>query len=195
MYSNNSYNEGKKEPVDVSKKNSVFDTKDFYPIPPHAVERLLEVETFEGLTWECACGVCISKVFERTGHKVFNTDIINREYDQCDKQIDFLNCNLLTSVNNIIINSPYKYAEEFIQRSKQFATDKIAILLKTAHYENQCQYEGFQGSDFFLKAIYPFSQKVRFLRIHNNEHRSGTITYAWYVWERHYSGKANMCIL
>jgi len=195
MYSNNSYGESKKEPVDVSRNNCVFDTKDFYPIPPYAVERLLEVETFKGLTWECVCANgTIPKVLERTNYEAFGTNIIDGGYDRFDKQIDFPNTNLLAPVNNIITNPPYKHVEEFIQRSKQHAIDKIAMLLKT-ECENECQYEMFQDNGFPLKAIYSFGEKVSFLRISNTECISGTMAYGWYVWDRHYSGKTNKYIL
>jgi len=65
---------------------------DFYPTPSIATLKLLEKEKFEGDIWECACGDgAISKILTSQGHFVFNSDIIDRGFN--DETINFLETN------------------------------------------------------------------------------------------------------
>ena len=83
---------------------------DFYPTPSIATLKLLEKEKFEGDIWECACGDgAISKILTSQGHFVFNSDIIDRGFN--DETINFLETN--RKINNIITNPPFKLSLEF----------------------------------------------------------------------------------
>ena len=72
---------------------------DFYPTPEIATLKLLEKESFKGDIWECACGDgAISNILKKKGYLVFNSDIVNRGFN--DETIDFLNTD--RKINNII---------------------------------------------------------------------------------------------
>ena len=63
--------------------------EDYYATDPKAVEKLLEVETFNKNIWENACGEGnISKVLKQNNYNVYSTDLIDRGYQ--DKLVDFL---------------------------------------------------------------------------------------------------------
>ena len=62
---------------------------DFYATDPRALELLLELEPFDKLVWEPACGQGhLSKVLVKNGHVVFSTDLV--DYGYGDGQLDFL---------------------------------------------------------------------------------------------------------
>lgn len=54
---------------------------DYYATEPKAAQLLLGVEKFSSVIWECACGEGhLAKEFEKAGHFVYATDLINRGY-------------------------------------------------------------------------------------------------------------------
>lgn len=102
-------------------KNSIFKTlgasnhtyaqrelNDYYATEPKAGELLLELEDFNHIIWECACGEGhLSKVFEKAGHKVWSTDLIDRGYGIGG--VDFLKYEPKEKLKmDIITNPPYK---------------------------------------------------------------------------------------
>ena len=169
---------------------------DFYPTPPNATNSLLENESFTGNVWECACGMGdISKVLEEKGYDVLSTDL--NDYGFGNPGIDFLNDNSifgnpLVTQDNIITNPPFNLALEFVLQSKKYARFKIAMFLKTAFLEGSKRYEMFQDTEFPLKTVYQFSRRVNF-GIHAGTHTNGgMIPFAWFVWERGYTGLPNI---
>lgn len=99
--------------------------EDFYATDPIAIDKLENKIEIPHICYECACGEGhLSKRLEHYGHKVFSTDLINRNYGIGG--IDFLKIESLSTVfgkeikNNdicIITNPPFKYATEFVLRS------------------------------------------------------------------------------
>ena len=52
------------------------ESNDYYATDPIAAEWLLKLENISHGIWECACGEGhLSKVFEKAGHDVLNTDL------------------------------------------------------------------------------------------------------------------------
>lgn len=165
------------------------DKHDFYPTPSPATRALLKREEFAGLNWECACGAGdISEVLIENGLETISTDLYDYGYDKACDGVDFLKCEGV-SVNNIITNPPYRDALAFVLKSKECATDKIALFLKTVFLEGQSRYEMFQDKTFPLASVYQFSKRVT---IHKggiiNEKNVGMLAFAWFVWDRNYKG-------
>ena len=80
--------------------------EDYYATDPKAADLLLELETFAPDIWECACGEGhLSKVFEKAGHKVKSTDLMDRGFGETG--IDFLSIDNLEWNGDIITNPPY----------------------------------------------------------------------------------------
>jgi hypothetical protein len=64
------------------------ETHDYYATEPKAATLLMELEPLSPLIWECACGEGhLAKEFEKAGHTVYGTDLIDRGYGY---QQDFL---------------------------------------------------------------------------------------------------------
>ena len=156
---------------------------DFYRTPERAVKALLAVESFEGDIWEPACGDgAISEVLIAAGHTVYSSDLIDRGYGE--PRHDFLLTNHRAA--NIITNPPYKLANEFIERSLQLTTGKVAMLLKLAALAGKERRRIFESSPF--KAVYISTNRLNMMRDGGNE-SAGMIEFAWFVWEHGYTGK------
>ena len=166
---------------------------DYYATEPKAVELLLAEETFAPTIWECACGEGhISRVLEKTGHSVISTDIVYRGFGY-PASVDFLSekgegC----FAGDIITNPPYKYALEFVEQAIHVIRpyNKVAMFLKLTFLEGQ------KRKSFFMntppKTIYVSSSRL--LCAKNGEFEKmrdsggSAVAYAWYVWEKGYSG-------
>lgn len=159
---------------------------DFYPTPPYATEALLEREKFRGNIWEPACGEGdMSKVLIGRGYQVISTDLVDRGYGEGG--VDFLQTEKV--VGNITTNPPYRLALDFVLHAKKCARHKIAMFLKTVFLESEARYEMFQDEEFPLKCMYQFSKRVSLYRNGKKMKNSGMISYAWFVWDKLYTGK------
>lgn len=160
---------------------------DFYPTPPYATQALLQREQFNGLIWEPACGDgAISDVLKAAGHSVISSDLINRGYG--DSRIDFL-MEFSSLAPNIITNPPYKLAASFAYKALELATAKVAFLCKLTWLESIERRELFATHP--LKQVWVFSERLSMQRGRQatDEDNTGTIAFAWYIWERGYTGK------
>jgi len=158
-------------------------SNDYYPTPKIGTLGLLKVETFDGDIWEPACGDgSMSRVIESFGYRVISTDIEPRGYGA---QGDFFFSPLLAP--NIITNPPFRLAREFADRALSLGCDKLALLCKLAFLEGQSRGEWFPGTP--LKSVYVFSKRLTMTRNGEPQTGGGMIAFAWYVWERDYSGK------
>lgn len=160
---------------------------DFYPTPPEAVLSLLKRESFNDTIWECACGNgAISKVLEDNGYNVISTDLYDYGYGEAG--IDFLKVDTKEKID-IVTNPPYKHGLEFVYQCKEKSKDKFALLLKTVFLEGITRYDMFNDAEFPLKVVYQFCQRVPIYKNGIKTKNSGLIAYAWFVWDRNYSGR------
>lgn len=157
---------------------------DFYPTPPVGTLALLKSETFSGDVWEPACGDgSMSKVLESAGYSVISTDLEPRGYGV---QGDFFFYASLLAPN-IVTNPPFRLAQEFADRALTLGCEKLAMLCKLAFLEGQERGAWFPRTP--LKNVYVFSERLMMTRNGEPQTGSGMIAFAWFVWERGYSGK------
>lgn len=169
---------------------------DFYATEPKAVEMLLELEDFNNLIWEPACGKGhISEVLKRKGYKVISSDIVDRGYEGT-MIIDFMDCTwakVATHFGDIITNPPYKYAKEFVENTLELIDDgfKVAMFLKLTFLESKKRRELFDK--YPPKTIYVSSSRLQCAKNGEFEkYKNGVgtaIAYAWFVWEKGYKGE------
>lgn len=164
---------------------------DYYATDPIATKLLLEKERFSSLIWEPACGEGhIAKVFEEQGYKVLATDLIYRGFGQ-ETSRDFLKTELKKPfMGDIVTNPPYKYAQEFVQKSLDLVEPghKVAMFLKLTFLEGQKRRELFDK--YPPKVVYVFSKRVACAM--NGDFKnisSSAVAYAWFVWEKGYTGE------
>jgi hypothetical protein len=163
---------------------------DYYATEPKAAELLLELEKFSENIWECACGEGhLSEVFKKAGYNVLSTDLIDRGYGKGG--VDFLTYDEKWK-GDIITNPPYKYAQEFIEKSLDVVEDgyKVAMFLKIQFLEGKSRKRLFER--YPPKVIHVSSSRLlcaknaEFAEMIKNG--GSAVAYAWYIWEKGYHG-------
>jgi hypothetical protein len=149
---------------------------DFYQTPPQATKAILEREKLEGTILEPCCGAgaisglipnCVATDIR------FGKDIFSYEN---------------SSFDNVITNPPYRLGQEIVEKSLKIARKKVLLLLKLSFLESAKRYEMFVNSP--LKTVYVFCKRVQmYPEGQPKPKNSGTIAYAWYVWDKNYTGK------
>jgi hypothetical protein len=157
---------------------------DFYPTPPEATQKLLNVEKFDGGIWECACGNgAITRVLIRNGYYVFESDIEPRNGAL---QMDFLLSDALRA-GSIVTNPPFKLLCPLIERAHALKPDKFAFLAKLTALEGGERSEILERTK--LTRVHVFRNRIQMTRNGEEARGSGMIAFAWFVWERGYTGK------
>jgi hypothetical protein len=170
--------------------------EDYYATDPKAAELLLKLESFSPKIWEPACGEGhLSKIFEKAGYSVRSSDLINRGYGETG--FDFLGMyNTVSWDGDIVTNPPYKYAQEFIEKSLQVIPEskKVAMFLKLQFMEGKAR------KNLFIKhppkTIYVSSSRI--LCAKNGDFKrmidtgGSAVAYAWYVWEKGFTGTTSI---
>ena len=164
---------------------------DFYPTCDVAIDALLAVEDFSGKpVWEPACGDgAIAKKFVSAGYDVMATDLHDRGYG--DAGLDFLTAGGPWD-GHIVTNPPFNIANAFVKHAVGISQGKTCMLLRLAWLESQTRKEFFQTSP--LKTVHVFSKRLP--RMHRGDwegpRTTGTVAFAWFVWERGYTGKPQL---
>lgn len=149
---------------------------DSYATPASSTHSLMKRIKFNGLVWECACGAGDMSLVIEQYNPCKATDIITGT--------DFLKATEV--VSNIITNPPYKYAEQFVRKANQLATEKIAMFLRLNFLEGQARYKMFK--ELPLEWVLVFSKRQTLAPPLVQVTTGGTIAYAWFVWNKTYSG-------
>ena len=157
---------------------------DYYPTPPETTQALMDRELFVGNVWECACGDGRMAEVIKQFNPIIATDL-RTDLGYGLGGIDFLLEN--RRVDNIITNPPYRLGQEFVERSLLQAQNKVAMLLKLVFLESSSRYNLFKSSP--LKTVYVFSGRQSIYKNGITTANSGLIAYAWFVWDKSYSGK------
>lgn len=159
---------------------------DYYATDPKAVELLLGLEKFSKTIFEPACGEGhIAKVLKKHKHDVITNDLIDRGYG--DMHDDFLVMQGHDEDFDIVTNPPYKYAQEFVEKSMSMIADghKVAMFLKLTFLETQKRRELFKK--YPPKTVYVASSRIACWP-NGKETTASCVCYAWFVWEKGYNG-------
>ena len=163
---------------------------DYYATEPYAATLLMQVETFSPRIWECACGEGhLAKEFEKAGYHVFSSDLIDRGFGFVQ---DFLSSKTPPLPGfDIITNPPYSKAMEFVEHALEIVEDgrKVAMFLKIQFLEGKARRALFDK--FPPKTIYVSSSRLHCAMNGDFEKyaKSNAICYAWFVWEKGYTGE------
>lgn len=163
---------------------------DYYATEPKATELLLDLETFNHVIWEPACGEGhISKVLEEHGYEVLSTDLIDRGYGLgC---VNFLEAEAGEGNFDIITNPPYKYAKEFVEKALEIVPvgNKVAMFLKLTFLEGKGRRELFRNNP-------PLRVYVASARLQCGKNGvfegSSMAAYAWFIWQNGYIGPCEL---
>lgn len=166
---------------------------DYYATPPESTIALLKREKFSGNILEPCCGEGhISEVLKVEGYNVISNDLIDRGYGEFNE--DYLKTDKLKAAN-VITNPPFKYAKEFIEKSLQDTTGKVAMFCKIQLLEGVSRRDLFENTP--LKTVYVFTKRQNPLRNgspvdENGKKWASTMCFAWFVWEHGYEGKPSI---
>jgi phage N-6-adenine-methyltransferase len=147
---------------------------DAYYTPQSAIDALLAVEEFSGLTWEPAEGDGrIVVAMRAAGCEVTGSDVATGT--------DFLAT--ARPVDNIVTNPPWGLKTEFIRHAKECVRQKVALLLPLSALSGVARRPLFEDAAFPLRALYVFDRRLNF---DPDTQGSTTLTTGWFVWERGY---------
>lgn len=176
--------------------NKKREVNDFYATDPHALEIFLDRLEQDNIKlhkniWECACGQGhLSEVLKKRGYKVCSTDIIDRGYG--DGQIDFLRkkCFEDDLMADILTNPPYKYAQEFVEKSLEIQANRYytIMFLKIQFLEGQARKKLFQK----YPPKYVYVNSSRQMCAMNGEfekYNATAICYCWFIWKKGWKGE------
>ncbi len=176
----------KKKGKNFSANNTTDKRKktDFYETPYSLTRKFLDVEYFNKNATVCepACGKgAITRVL-----KEYWDENLVTAYDQ---EVNFLW--ETGTYDYIVTNPPFSIASEFIQKAKQVAKGKFALLLPLSYLHGKQRYdEIYSDREYGLKKVYVFTRYPMLgesLR-EDGKYKTGMMVYAWFVWENGYSG-------
>lgn len=169
----------------VSRLNEKRQQDDYYATHPLAAEALCQLIDLNKNIWECACGEGhLSKVFEKHGHIVKSTDLVDRGFGKGG--IDFLSC--YEHFNGDIVTNPlFKLAEDFIIHALELIDDgnKVCMFLKVQFLEGKSRKILFKK--YPPKYVYVSSSRITCSK-DGGIFGGSMIAYAWYIWEKGYKG-------
>lgn len=158
---------------------------DYYATEPKAATLLMQLEDLSPLIWECACGEGhLAKEFEKAGHTVYATDLIDRGYGYVT---DFLTAKAPPVLGfDIITNPPYSKAQEFVEHALEIIEDgrKVAMFLKIQFLEGKARRRLFDTQP--PKVIYVSTGRLKCAMNGDFERyaKSTALCYAWFIWEK-----------
>lgn len=172
----------------TTKRSVDLDGPDFYPTPKWATHALIENENFSGTIWEPACGDgAMSEVLALTGQDVVSSDLYDRGYGESG--VDFLTA--AGRHANVITNPPFHSAEGFLAKGLEVAEQKVALLLRLAFLEG-----GNRQRTIFSRVpparVWVFSERITFYPKGAKRAGSGTVAYAWFVWDKGANGATEL---
>ena len=170
---------------------------DYYATPYQATEMLLDEVKFVGNFLEpCVGGGHIVDIIKKyyPDECVYGVDLVDRGYPNT-LVADFLKYDFLgQKFDNVVTNPPYSLAQEFLEKSMEVVNDggEIAMFLKIQFLEGAKRREMFKK--YPPKYIYVF---VKRQAPWNNgspvdekgKPWSSTMCFAWFVWEKGFTGE------
>ena len=168
--------------------NEEREQDDYYATDPKALELLLELEQFDNVILEPACGEGhLSKLLIRKGYAVASRDLIDRGYGYTQ---DFLSDEVKEWNGDIITNPPYKYAKQFIEKALNIIPEghKVAMLLRIQFLEGVERKQLFENTP--PHTIYVSRGRLKCAKngYFNANKNNGAICFAWFVWQKGYKG-------
>lgn len=170
---------------------------DFYATEPATtklfLDEFIKTETITGDILEPACGQGhISEVLKQyfVDNNIYSSDLVDRGYGI--PNIDFLNYDFQRKFNTIITNPPFKYAKEFIIRGLELSEKYVVMFAKIQLLEGKDRKKMFEQTP--LKYVYVHSSRQNPMRNgkdrdENGKKWSSTMAFAWYVWDKEYTGE------
>ena len=167
---------------------------DFYSTPPEMIDYLLSEEDFDEYIWEPCCGngSLVNKLREH-GHQVAASDLVDRG---CP---DSYTGDFLTHTEpfdgDIITNPPYRNSLKFVKKALDLSKRKVAMFLNLHFIEGAKRYTEL-NRETKPKTIYVLAKRVTCYKNGDiNCPKSSGVCYAWFVWDKQYTGETTIKII
>lgn len=164
---------------------------DFYATHPMAIPPLLDVLGWEKggkFIFEPSCGQGhLSQMLDLYGHNVISTDLIDRGYGIGG--IDFLKPTPFDGYpfDAVITNPPYKHALQFVKKSIEIAPI-VCHFLNIKFLESTTRQSFFK--EFPPRYVCVFSYRIPCsMNAKFSKKEASTVCYAWFIWERGFTGR------
>lgn len=160
---------------------------DWYVEPRHAIDALLDAETFAGTVWDPACGKGnIPNACGARGINAVGTDIIDR-FGNGAAPVDFLAVHSFAA-DHIVTNPPFNLGVEFALHGLDLVTDKVCILQRTAWLEGERRYQSLFRHKW-LANVWQFRSRISMPPGNSSAPAKGGATaFAWFVFSRSHTG-------
>lgn len=166
--------------------------QDWYVEPAWTSERLFDVELFDGLVADPACGLGrILKAADASGHLVHGSDVVKRSV-WCEQEKDFLTS--IIRADNIVSNPPFGIADKFAAHALRMAGFKVALLLPTKWMNGAKRGAWLETTPLrrvWLLGPRPSMPPGPVIEA-GIAPGNGTTDFAWFVWERGYEGRPEL---
>lgn len=166
---------------------------DCYSTPEIAITELLKREQFSDFIWEPANGEgWLSRIVKKHGYEVFASDIkrwdktteIQRDFHAFTRTPYGEDCDIIT-------NPPFRDSIRFVETAMQLLQPKakLALILPVRYFSGKTR-----KKKVFLKyppvIVYIFSYRIPRMHqfFYKGPQSSGMIDFAWFVWEKGYTG-------
>jgi len=126
---------------------------------------------------------------------VYSSDLIYRGYGS--EAVNFLETDWkefnFFEFNTVITNPPFNLFQEFVVKALEIANKKVIMFGKLQALEGQKRATFLQTTP--LKTVYVFKKRQQPMRNGKEfdeitgKKMSSTMAFAWYVWEKGYTGK------
>jgi hypothetical protein len=164
---------------------------DYYPTPKCLTRRFLDrwniEKTFTILEPCCGEANAIVKILKEYNFSNITSHDLNVD------GVNFLKYN--EKVDYLITNPPYSLAYEFICKAKEIVDKEFAMLLPLSYLHGKRRYDDiWLDTKFPLKEIHVFTRYPMFdgMLREDGKIKTGMVTFAWYVWDKNYKGKATI---
>lgn len=160
---------------------------DWYQEPKRAIDELLDVETFDGMIWDPACGGGnIPKACAARGIHSVASDIADRGYGK--PGVDFLRGGFLPGARHIITNPPFNLGVQFTLHALSLVYGKVAILQRTAWLEGENRYH-LLFAHGKLARVWQFRRRISMPPGGRDiPAKNGSTSYAWFVFDPSHVG-------
>jgi hypothetical protein len=178
------------------KKKEDRNVNDKYLTPISIITQFLDLEIFDkDKTFLEPCSD-INKNIEKTLKKYKYTNIKSNIFEK--EGIDFLQWDENDKYDYIISNTPYKNANDFIIKCMKVCKEKFCLFFPLDYCNGIKRYNKVLNNDlgWKLSKMYVYVRKVmlenEFVDKEGIYYRTGLGCYAWYIYEKNYTGKTTI---
>lgn len=165
------------------------DSLDDFPTPPWATRALL-AHVLAGVpvpmqsVWEPCCnrGYMARPLREAFGY-VLATDVFDYDWPGMASQADFLFAGTASDlpIDWVVMNPPFKLAEQFIDKARNVAHIGVAALVRTSFLEGIGRYQRL-FKDTPPTIVAQFAERVPMVKGRVDPAASTATSYCWLVW-------------